>query len=52
VVVVNVGVGVLAMVVVVMAVGLLKMVVQIVDVRERRSAVAARTAVVRCVVAS
>jgi hypothetical protein len=52
VVVVSMEVVVFATVVMGLGGGVLTMVVQIVDVRERRNAVAARTAVVRCVVAS
>lgn len=55
-VVVDVGVGVLAILVVVVvmtvAVGMLATMVQIAEVRERRTAISARTAVVRSVVTS
>lgn len=46
------GVGVLAMVFMAVEVGVLATMVQIAEVRERRSAVAARTAIVRGIDAS
>jgi hypothetical protein len=52
VVVVSMEVVVFATVVMGLGGGVLTMVVQIVEVRQRRRTVAARTAVVRCVVAS